>query len=130
LASSANASLNWGIQVGVNANDPDAPIGQSFRSVAIVATGIPSNATELRIELHRFGDDPSKTYCARWTSSTASVALTSFNTACWDPTGATGTAFTTADAAKIDQVGFQIASLSTSAITVTNLCLESITFSN
>jgi hypothetical protein len=52
--------------------------------------------------------------------------LTSFNTACWD---GSGTAFTADDASQIDKVGIQVSSTK-AAITVSNLCLKSITFGN
>jgi hypothetical protein len=52
--------------------------------------------------------------------------LTSFNTKCWD---GSGTAFTAADAPLIDRVGVQVPSTK-AAVTVTNLCINSVTFGN
>jgi hypothetical protein len=112
---------NWGIQVGVNAKDPNAAIGQAFTTIALNISGTPLSG--LRIELHRAGDAVGTTYCARWTSSDP-VPLTSFNTACWNNGG---TYLTAADAATIDKVGLQVTS-GAAAITVTNLCIASIVF--
>jgi hypothetical protein len=123
-----NPSVNWGIQVGVNANDPNtAGIGQPFKTVAVSASGAPTG--DVRIELHRSGDPDATTYCAHWTNSATAVPLISFNTNCWDTTGTTGTKLTAADIPTIDKVGFQVAPGSTT-ITLTNLCVHSITFGN
>jgi hypothetical protein len=122
-ATGADFAANWGIQLGVNAKEPIAAIGKAFTTITINFTGLP--ATGLRAELHRSGDAAGATYCALLTSGTA-MLLTSFNTACWD---STGTAFTAADAAKIDKVSIQVSS-TTTAIPVTNLCITSITFGN
>jgi len=113
---------NWGIQVGVNATDPDKAIGKSFGSITVNATGLPSSGA--RVELHRFGDAAGATYCANLVSGTP-IVLTSFNTVCWDPNN--GTALTAADVAKIDKVGIQVSSITT-AIAVTSLCMTSIVF--
>jgi len=125
---STNPSVNWGIQVGVNANDPDASgIDQAFKTVAVSASGVPTG--DVRIELHRSGDADATTYCAHWTNSATAVQLTSFNTNCWDTTGQTGTKLTAADVPTIDKVGLQVSPGSTT-ITLTNLCVHSITFGN
>jgi hypothetical protein len=126
---SPNTSANWGIQVGVNARDPDSSgIGQSFKTVAVNASSVPTG--DIRIEVHRSGDAASTTYCAHWTNSTTPVLLTSFNTNCWDLTGTTGTKLTEADLPKIDEVGLQVSPSKTDDITLTNLCMQSITFGN
>jgi hypothetical protein len=116
----AEYAANWGLQVGVNAREPLAPIGTTFQTIAVNITGSPT--TGLRIELHRSGDAADATYCAVWSSG--AKVLTSFNTKCWD---GSGVALTAADVPTIDKVGVQVTS-STSAITVTSLCLESIVF--
>ena len=114
---------NWGLQIGVNANaDETIALGQSFSTIAVTVDGSP--ATGLRVELHRQGDPAATTYCA--TNTGAAMNLTSFNTACWD---GSGTAFTADDASQIDKVGIQVSSTK-AAITVSNLCLKSITFGN
>jgi hypothetical protein len=126
---SPNTSTNWGIQVGLNAKDPDSSgIGQTFKTVTVKASNVPTGT--IRIEIHRRGDSDGSTYCATWTNSTTSVALTSFNTNCWDTTGATGTKLTEADLPKIDKVGLQVSPSTADNITLTNLCLQSITFGN
>jgi hypothetical protein len=126
---SPDTSANWGIQVGVNAADPDnAGIGRPFTTVAVNASGVPSG--DVRIEIHRRGDDPGVTYCAAWTNGATPVVLTSFNTDCWDLTGTRGIKLTAADVPTIDKVGLQVSPSKTSAITLTNLCMRSITFGN
>jgi hypothetical protein len=128
-ATSPDTSANWGIQVGVNASDPDSSgIGQPFTTVAVSASGVPTG--DVRIEIHRRGDDPGVTYCAYWINGATPVLLTSFNTDCWDLTGTKGTKLTAADVPNIDKVGLQVSPSKTTAITLTNLCLHSITFGN
>jgi hypothetical protein len=112
---------NWGVQIGVNATiTPGEPIGRAYSTIAMSFSGSPTAG--LRVELHRAGDPDATTYCA--TNTGAPVPLTTFNTACWDNTGI---AFTAADAPLIDKVGVQVSS-TLAAITVANLCLNSITF--
>lgn len=116
---SADYAANWGLQVGVNVHEPDTTaLATSYTTITINMTGSP--LTGLRIELHRLGDG-SDTYCAMFTPGSP-VALTSFNTHCWD---GSGTAFTAADVSAIDRIGVQVTSGS-SAIPVTDLCLQSI----
>jgi hypothetical protein len=117
----ADYAANWGIQVGVNASEPNAAIGQSFSAVGLAISGTPN--VGLRIELHRAGDPVGTTYCALWTSSDP-VPLTSFNTECWDNGGLYLAA---ADVSNLDKVGLQVTS-GPAAITVTDLCIESIVF--
>lgn len=114
---------NWGLQIGVNAKEPSDAIGRSFSKITITVTGTPS--TGLRAELHRKGDPDGTTYCANFVSGT-SIVVASFNTACWD---GSGTALTAADTTNVDKVGVQVSSTS-SAITVTNLCLTGVQFTN
>ncbi len=124
--SSADYSNNWGLQVGVNATDPDtAGLGQSFTSVTITFTSttvIP--ATALRAVVQLAGSTTA--YCAALTSGTA-VLFTSFVTDCWDTTP-TGTYITAANVPNISQISVEVVSGS-AAITVTNLCITGITFS-
>jgi hypothetical protein len=117
----ADYDSNWGVQIGVNATiTPGEPIGRAYSTIAMSFSGSPTAG--LRIELHRAGDSEATTYCANNTG--APIPLTTFNTACWDNTG---TAFTATDAPLIDKVGVQVSS-TLAAITVANLCLNSITF--
>ena len=117
----ADYDNNWGIQIGVNANEiPGFPIGKAYSKIAISVSGSPTAG--LRIELHRAGDGDAVTYCA--TNTGLAMKLTSFNTACWDNSG---TAFLATDAPNIDKIGVQVSSTAT-AISVANLCLNSITF--
>jgi len=113
---------NWGISIGVNATPlAGGVLGQSFAGVAVSVGGSPQ--TGLRIVAHRNGDLDSTTYCALMTPGVA-VPFTSFNTACWD---GSGTALSLADVTNLDNVGVQIPSGST-AVTITNLCVQGITF--
>jgi hypothetical protein len=121
VPSATDYTNNWGIQVGVNAKEPNAAIGQSFDTIALNLSGTPTSG--LRIELHRSGDAVGTTYCALWTSSDP-VPLTSFNTECWNDGGV---AMTAADVPNIDKVGLQVTSGS-APITVTDLCIQSIVF--
>ena len=115
---------NWGIQIGVDATDPaDTGLGQTLTSVAITVTGIPTSG--LRAMVHRMNDPVGSNYCSPMTSGTA-IPFTNFNTKCYD-TPPDGTPLTAADVTNIDQVSVQVSSSST-AITVTNLCITKITF--
>lgn len=110
---------NWGVQIGVNAKEPNDALGKSFSSVNVSVSGSPTSG--LRVMLHRKGDPDGTAYCATYAGSALPIA--SFNTACWDNSGKT---FTAADATTIDKVMIQVPSAST-AITVTDLCLSKIT---
>lgn len=116
-------AANWGIQVGANASEPPAPIGVGFRTITVNATGVPT--ADVRIEIHRHGDGADATYCTPFASGVA-LALTSFNTQCWDNSGVK---LTDADILTIDKVGMQV-SPGSAPISLTNLCLESIVFGN
>jgi len=123
LGTPPDYTANWGVQVGVNAMDPQTAggLGQTFSSVTITVTGSPT--TGLRAIVHRKGDPEATTYCAAFAG--AAIPFTTFNTECW-PNGK-GVAITAADVPNIDQVGIQVPS-STTAITVTDLCITGITF--
>ena len=115
---------NWGLQVGLNSTDPAGNgLGQSLTSVTITVTGSPTAG--LRAIVHRKGDAVGTTYCAMLTSGTA-IAFTSFITDCY-ATAPAGTKLTATDVPNIDQVSIQVSS-TTTAITVTNLCITGITF--
>ena len=114
---------NWGIQIGVSATTmPGAPIGTAYSSISASVSGaLPSG---FRLMLHRAGDPDATSYCYDRLSSGTQVLLTRFNTACWDNSGL---AFLAADAPRIDKVSLQVSSTAT-AITLNNMCLNSITF--
>ena len=120
---SANYAAYWGLQIGVNVSPTSGPIGVAYRTITVNLTGSPTSG--LRIELHRYGDPAGSNYCASLPVPAAPVPLTSFNTSCWDNSG---TFFTTADAPNIDQISVQVTAGS-SAITVDELCLDSIVLS-
>jgi len=115
---------NWGIQIGVNATAAFGIVGRAYSTISASISGVPTSW--FRLELHRYGDAATTTYCYDGLTSGMQVPLTGFNTACWTNTG---TWFTTADAPNIDKVGVQVSSLPT-AIMLTNMCLNSITFGN
>jgi len=121
---SADYTSNWGVSVGLNATDPEGGgLGQAFTSVTIAMTGSPS--TGLRAIVHLKGDSPDTQYCFAMTPGTA-IPFTSFSATCWD-TAAPGTAITAAQVANVDKIAVQVTSTS-SAITVTDLCITGITF--
>ena len=115
---------NWGVQVGVNAKDPNAGMGTTWKTVAISVSGSPS--TGLRAVLHKSGDDDTEGYCLAMTSGTA-MAITDFKKECWTDAGV---ALTEADSASIDKVGVQVTSTTASAITVSDLCMTKIELGN
>jgi hypothetical protein len=117
---------NWGIQVGWGAAEPPGPIlGRPFTKVAFAWRGsiAPMNSA-IRGLIHRSGDADSISYCATIQSG-GPVALTAFNTRCWDNTGI----FLTAeDVLKIDKMGVQVSSNDKQAFTVTDFCLTGVRF--
>jgi hypothetical protein len=118
---------NWGLQIGVNATAdiPSGTIGQSFSTIAFNTIGsvVPTGAA-IRAEIHRLGDSDATVYCANMVPGVP-IALTAFNTACWD---GTGIPLRAVDVPNIDKVGVQVSSDTTSPYTVTNFCLTGITF--
>jgi hypothetical protein len=118
---------NYGIVVGVNAGDKggtgDASevLGQSFKTISVAASGMPSS--EVRIQIHKKGDPDSTSYCIKYSSS--AIDLTKFATDCYatSPTGL----FKAADIPNIDKVSLEAVSAST-AVTVTSMCITGITF--
>jgi hypothetical protein len=116
---------NWGVSIGVGATDPAGNgLGQSFASISIAVTGAPTAG--LRAVVHRKGDPVTTTYCAAMTSGTA-ITFTTFATDCYNGATAKGPFITAADVPNIDNINVQVSSTQT-AITVTNLCIASITF--
>jgi len=118
---------DWGVQIGVSSvssvdssGNPIRGIGISYTSIMLSFHGSPSAG--LRIYVHRHGDPPSVSYCVPYVATP--VPLTNFNTACWN---GSGTGLLASDVPNIDMVMLDVVSTS-SVITVTNLCLDSITF--
>jgi hypothetical protein len=112
------------MEIGVNATpDPAGVLGQSFSSIAVSYTGIPSAG--LRVQAHVAGDPETVSYCGYVLTSGSAVALTSLNTACWD---GTGNFLSSADLPFIDKVQLAVPSANR-AILVSNLCLTGIAFS-
>ena len=108
----------------MNARDPNEGMaGDTFKTITFSMTGSP--LTGLRAVLHKNGDPNTTGYCASMTPGTA-VAISDFNSACWD---GSGTSLTDADVPSIDKVGVQVSS-SAAAATVSNLCLTKIAFGN
>jgi hypothetical protein len=123
VTTSADYTTNWGIQLGIDATPvAGGVLGQSFTSLSLALTGSPQGG--LRIIAHRKGDTSGQDYCATMAASGSPVLFTNFNTACWD---GSGTRLAATDVANLDKLGIQVPS-STSAITVSNLCLIGITF--
>jgi hypothetical protein len=118
----ADYTNNWGIQIGVNASQtPGVTIGKTFSTINLGLTGLPTAG--LRVELHRAGDPDGTTYCHEYTGQP--IKLTDFRTMCWGDI--TSVPLTASDVANIDRVDIQ-ASSTVVPITVTNMCLNSITF--
>ena len=121
----AEYASNWGVQVGVNAKEPNAAMGgPGYKTITFTVTGSPSSG--LRALVHRSGDAADKGFCAAMTPGTA-LTLTTFNSTCWD--SANGVNLTDADVPNIDQVSVQVTATA-SAITVDNLCLTKVEFGN
>ena len=114
-----NYSGNWGIEIGVYSSIDSAGLGASYASIDVSVSGTPTNV--LRVMVHRQGDPFTTQYCAAYTGS--AILFTSFNTACWNNSG---TALLPTDVPNINWVAMEIPS-STTATTVNNLCLNSIT---
>ena len=115
---------NWGVQIGVNAKDPNAAMGGSgWKDITFSVTGSPS--TGLRALVHKSGDPDATSYCAAMTPGTA-LPLTTFNSKCWD---GSGDFLTESDGAKVDKVSVQVSSTA-SEIAVSSLCLTKIDFGN
>jgi hypothetical protein len=121
----ADYTNNWGIEIGVDATQPpDTPIGVSYSTITVNFTGKPTS--NVRIELHRSTDPSGANYCLNQVVSGTAYSFVGFNTECQGYTP--GTQLTAADIPLIDQVGLQVTASETEAITVTDLCLNSITF--
>ena len=128
LGATPDYTNNYGVVVGVNAGDAggtgDASLvlGQTFTSITITATGVPTS--EVRAQIHVKGDADSKSYCLKFASGTA-MDLAKFATDCY-ATAPTGL-FPAASAPNIDKVSLEAVS-ATAAVTVTGMCMTGITF--
>ena len=112
---------NWGVQVGVNATDPEGGgLGQAFTSVTFTVTGKPSSGLRA---LAKIG---STDYCYEGLTSGTAIPFTKFTTTCYD-TAKPGTAIAAAEVASIEKLVVQVSS-GTAAITVSDLCITKIEF--
>ena len=116
----ADYAANYGVVVGVNAGDPGV-LGQTFSTITIAASGVPSST--VRAQVHVKGDADSKSYCM--TYSTSAMTLAKFATDCYN-TAPTGVIPATS-IPNIDKVSLEAVSGST-AVTVTSMCITGITF--
>jgi hypothetical protein len=127
LGSPPDYTANWGVQIGVNAQEPSDAIGSAmsaYKTVTFTISGSPSSG--LRAMFHRKGDDSATTtYCMDSIKSGKAYDLVKFNTKCWGES--TTVYLTTDDLPKIDIVGIQVSS-TTAEIPVTDLCLEKVEF--
>jgi len=117
---------NWGVRIGVNANDPSDAIGNKlsgYKTVTFFLSGSPTSG--LRAEFHRKNDPDGTTYCVDSIKSGAALTLTKFNTKCWGETGTVN--LTTDDLPKIDKIAVRVSS-TTVALTVSDFCLEKVQF--
>ena len=120
---------NYGVVVGVNAGDAggtgDASmvLGQTFKTITVAATGMPTS--EVRIQIHRKGDPDSSSYCIKYSSS--AIDLTKFATDCWETSPTKP--FAAADIPNIDKVSLEAISASTK-VSVSDMCMTGITFGN
>jgi hypothetical protein len=123
IPTQADYDSNWGMEIGISSGgNPSFPIGKSYRTVALSITGLP--ATGLRVQLHRYGDPDGKTYCAPYVN--APIPLAYFNTKCWD---GSGVQLTPEDVPFITDVMLYVYSQTNIPITVSNLCVTKVTFS-
>jgi hypothetical protein len=115
----ADYASNWGVSIGINATNPDSgTLNQAHTSIAFTITGKPTTGLRAQVSIGSID------YCYDKVASGTAIPFTSFNTACWDNSG---TSLTAANVAKIEKVALQVSSSST-AITVTSLCITGITF--
>jgi hypothetical protein len=119
IPTTADYDENWGISVGVNTGGPTRTLGQVFEAIEVSVSGSP--VVDLRIQLRLNGDQTIE-YCAPYSGRV--VPVTSFNTKCWDNSGK---ALTAAETTRVVQVTVTVLSNQT-PITVTDLCLNSLTF--
>jgi hypothetical protein len=121
---------NWGMQIGVNAVDPNAAVGSAmskYKTVTFTFSGKPTNGS-VRGLFHRNGDDPDKLnpFCTDSIKSGTAYPLTRFNRDCWTPKE--DSYFKEADLPLIDMIGIQIPSSDTVEIDVQDVCLEKVEF--
>lgn len=130
LGSPPDYTGNWGVQIGVNAQESSDAVGSAlsdFKTVSFTFSGTP--ATGIRGLFHRKGDDPDKTtpFCMDGIKSGTAYDLVKFNRDCWGPSASTAY-LTKEDLANLDIVGIQVPSSTSAEITVSDLCLEKIQF--
>jgi hypothetical protein len=113
---------NWGLMLGVDAQDPSGPIGKGYASITVNVTGSPLSG--LRIVVHVQGERDIDSYCAPFESGIP-VPFSAFNTQCWDSLATVFLAET--DVPKIDKIAVLVPS-EQSEVRVDALCLRSIVF--
>lgn len=127
--SQADYDNNWGVQIGVNAAEPNDAIGSKFagyKTMTMTLSGTPTSG--LRAMVHLKGDDNGKTYCFDGLKSGVAMKLLNFNTHCW-PGGESDTVkLAEADLVNIDKLGLQVSSVQGGEIKVQDLCLEQVDF--
>jgi len=140
---SGDYKADWGLQIAMNSSsppiDPNNPatghtLGTTYSSVAFAINpdAVQPTNKAIRAIIHIVsqgcGDDP---YCATIPVSGTVLKLTDFNTECWNgPACTTPTCLQLkpTDVPNIDKIGVQISSDLANQYTVTNFCLNSITF--
>jgi hypothetical protein len=119
MVTGGDYSSNWGIMLAAECRDPaGGTLGASYSSITLSVAGTPSSG--LRAVVHRHYDQDSYNYCAFFNSGTR-LLFTSFNSSCWDGSGAP---LTLADVPNIDWIAVMVPSSTSSSIRVSNLCWQ------
>ncbi|MGB8296823.1 MAG: hypothetical protein WCG85_15450 [Polyangia bacterium] len=132
---------DWGLQIAMNTSNPPADssgnghtLGTTYSTVAfdITPAAVTPANTAIRAIIHLVSQAcNANPYCATIPASGAVLTLTDFNTECWNGPACTTTTclqLKATDVPNIDKIGVQISSDIVNAYTVTNFCLNSITF--
>jgi hypothetical protein len=117
----ADYNANYGIVVGVNANDPSGTLGKAFTTMTMTATGLPTGI--VRAQVHVLGDPDSNSYCMTYSASAMTLAKFAVDCYATAPTQL----IPAASIANIDKVSLEAVSGQT-AVTVTSMCITGITF--
>ena len=121
LGTPPDYTANYGIVVGVNANDPSGTLGTAFTSMTMAASGLPTGT--VRAQVHVKGDPDSTSYCMTYSAS--AMTLAKFATDCYNPTPLL--LIPAASIANIDKVSLEAVS-GAAAVTVASMCITGITF--
>jgi hypothetical protein len=141
IVQNGNYTADWGLQIAMNTSTPPADssgnghtLGTAYSTISydITPAAVTPTNTAIRAIVHLVSqpcyEDP---YCATIPASGAVLTLTDFNTECWNGPACTTTTckqLAPTDVPNIDKVGVQISSDIVNAYTVTNFCLNSVTF--